>query len=191
MVVHQRPDSDSAVYAVVYADLLNALSHKEIYESTVLGDLSRQTKWLFAEAGTPLPRRVNHLHACVRDVARCEAFSISPNAALGDALDLIMRHHVGVVPVLDGKRKLLGLLSDRMPAANYFYHANAEDFLGVLFSITDLELHFKLARWQKSQSEAGGQIVLDISRITPGSLVLMAINRSCWRNAGMLVLPQS
>ncbi|MFK7851129.1 MAG: DHHA2 domain-containing protein [Akkermansiaceae bacterium] len=173
VVGHQRPDTDSAVSAAVYADLLNALSHDETFEGIVLGELSGQTKWLFAEAGTPVPRRVNHLHACVRDVARCEVFSIGPNAALGEALDLIMRHRISVVPVLDGKRKLLGLLSDRMPAANYFYHANAEDFLGVLFSINDLERHFKLKRWQTPQTEAGGQIVLDMSRVTPGSLVLI------------------
>ncbi len=173
VVGHQRPDTDSAVSAAVYADLLNTLSHDETFEGIVLGELSGQTKWLFAEAGTPLPRHVNHLHACVRDVARCEVFSIGQNAALGEALDLIMRHRIGVVPVLDGKRKLLGLLSDRMPAANYFYHANAEDFLGVLFSITDLERHFKLTRWQKPQTEAGGHIVLDMSRVSPGSLVLI------------------
>ena len=62
---------------------------------------------------------------------------------------------------------------DRMPAAIYFYHANAEDFLGVLFSMTDLERHFKLTRWQKPQTEAGGHIVLDMSGITPGSLALI------------------
>lgn len=173
VVGHQRPDTDSAVSAAVYADLLNALSHEETFEGIVLGELSGQTKWLFAEANTPLPRRVSHLHACVRDVARCEVFSIGRNAALGEALDLIMRHRIDVVPVLDGKRKLLGLLSDRMPAANYFHYANAEDFLGVLFSITDLERYFTLTRWQKPQTEAGGQIVLDLSRVTPGSLVLI------------------
>jgi manganese-dependent inorganic pyrophosphatase len=173
VVGHQRPDTDSAVSAAVYADLLNSLSQEETFEGIVLGELSGQTKWLFAEAGTPLPRRVNHLHACVRDVARSEVFSIGPNATLGEALDLIMRHRIGVVPVLDNKRKLLGLLSDRMPAANYFYHANAEDFLGVLFSISDLERHFKLTRWQKPRTEAGGQIVLDISCVSSGSLVLI------------------
>ena len=173
VVGHQRPDTDSAVSAVVYADLLNALSHEETFEGVVLGELSGQTKWLFDEANTSLPRRVDHLHACVRDVARREVLSVGPKAALGEALDLIMRHRIGVVPVIDGKRKLLGLLSDWMPAANYFYHANAEDFLGVLFSISDLERHFKLKRWQKPQTEAGGQIVLDMSRVTPGSLVLI------------------
>lgn len=173
VVGHQRPDTDSAVSAAVYADLLNALSSEETFEGIVLGELSGQTKWLFAEAGTPLPRQVSHLHACVRDVARREVFSIGQNATLGQALDLVMRHRISVVPVIDEKRKLLGLLSDRMPAANYFYHANAEDFLGVLFSTKDLERHFKLTRWQKPQSEAGGQIVLDMSRVTPGSLVLI------------------
>jgi len=172
-VGHQRPDTDSAVSAVVYADLLNALSEEETFEGVVLGELSGQTKWLFTEAGVALPRQVSNLHACISDVARREVLSVGKDATLGEALDLIMRHRISVVPMLDGKRKLLGLLSDRMPAANYFYHANAEDFLGVLFSTSDLERHFKLTRWQKPKTEAAGQIVLDLSRVTPGSLVLI------------------
>jgi manganese-dependent inorganic pyrophosphatase len=173
VVGHQRPDTDSAVSAAVYAALLNSLSRNEKFEGVALGELSNQTKWLFAEADTPLPRIVGHLHARVRDVARREVFSVGPDAALGDALELIMRRRIGVVPVLDEKRKLLGLLSDRMPMANYFYHANAEDFLGVLFSVADLEKFLKLARWQKPKTEADGHIVLDLSRITPGSLALI------------------
>jgi len=173
VVGHQRPDTDSAVSAAVYAALLNSLSREETYEGLVLGELSAQTQWLFAEAGLPQPRQVSHLHARVRDVARREVFSLGPDAALGEALHLIMRHRIGVVPVLDGERKLLGLLSDRMPMANYFYHANAEDFLGVLFSVADLEKFLKLARWQQPKTEAEGQIVLDLSRLTPGSLALI------------------
>jgi len=173
VVGHQRPDTDSAVSAAVYAALLNSLLREETFEGLVLGELSAQTKWLFAEAGLPLPRQVSHLHARVRDVARRDVFSLGPDAALGEALHLIMRHRIGVVPVLDGERKLLGLLSDRMPMANYFYHANAEDFLGVLFSVADLEKFLKLARWQQPKTEAEGQIVLDLSRLTPGSLALI------------------
>ena len=173
VVGHQRPDTDSAVSAVVYAALLNCISPAEKFEGVVLGELSAQTKWLFAEAKILLPRQVSHLHARVRDVARQEVFSIGKNAALGEALALIMRHRIGVVPVLDAKKKLLGLLSDRMPMANYFYHANAEDFLGVLFSVADLEKFLKLTRWQKPKNEADGHIVLDLSRVTPGSLTLI------------------
>ena len=173
VVGHQRPDTDSAVSAAVYAAFLNSISPAEKFEGVVLGELSKQTKWLFAEAKIPLPRVVSHLHARVRDVARREVFSVGPDAALGEALELIMRHRIGVVPVVDAKKKLLGLLSDRMPMANYFYHANAEDFLGVLFSVADLEKFLKLTRWQKTQTEADGHIVLDLSRVTPGSLALI------------------
>ena len=173
VVGHRRPDTDSAVSAVIYASLLNSISPAEKYEGVVLGELSKQTQWLFAEAKIPLPRVINHLHACVRDVARREVLSVGPDAALGEALELIMRRRIGVVPVLDAKRKLLGLLSDLMPMANYFYHANAEDFLGVLFSVADLEKFLKLTRWQKPKTEADGHIVLDLSRLSPGSLALL------------------
>ena len=173
IVGHRRPDTDSAVSAVVYAALLNSLPSGELFEGVVLGELSKQTKWLFAEAKISLPRVVSHLHARVRDVARRDVLSIGAEAALGDALELIMRHRIGVVPVVDDKKKLLGLLSDRMPMANYFYHANAEDFLGVLFSVANLEKFLRLTRWQKPRTEADGHIVLDLSRLSPGSLALL------------------
>ena len=174
VVGHQRPDTDSAVSAAVYAALLNALAGgREKYEGVLLGQPTAQTKWLFAQAGVSLPRVIGSLHPLVRDVVRREVFTLGPAAALGDALNLIIRHRIGVVPVLDEKRKLLGLLSDRMPMANYFYHANAEDFLGVLFSVDNLEKFLKLTRWQKPKTEAEGQIVLDLSKLTPGSLALI------------------
>lgn len=192
VVGHQRPDTDSAVSACAYATLLNATTHTgEKYEGVMLGEPTAQTRWLFATAGLPEPRQMRHLHYLVRDVARRAVFTVGPEAALGEALNLIMRHRIGVVPVLDEKRKLLGLLSDRMPMANYFYHANAEDFLGVLFSIADLERYLKLARWQKPQTEAEGQIVLDLSRLAPGSLALVGDEpeklRRC-RDAGAAVV---
>ena len=174
VVGHQRPDTDSAVSATVYAALLNATAPAgEIYEGVILGEPTAQTRWLFAEAKASLPRLTAHLHPLVREVVRREVFSIGPNAALGDAQELILRHRISVVPVLDADGTLLGLLSDRMPMANYFYHANAEDFLGVLFSVADLERFLKLTRWQESKAEAEGQIVLDLGKITPGSLALI------------------
>jgi manganese-dependent inorganic pyrophosphatase len=174
VVGHQRPDTDSAVSAAVYAALLKGTARGgETYEGVILGEPTAQTKWLFAEAGVPLPRVVGHLRPLVREVARQEVFSVGTDAALGDALELIMRRRISVVPVLDADKKLLGLLSDRMPMANYFYHANAEDFLGVLFAVADLERYLRLSRWQKPRTEAEGQIVLDLSRLAPGSLALI------------------
>jgi len=75
--------------------------------------------------------------------------------------------------------------------ASYFYHANAEDFLGVLFSVSDLVRYLKLARWQGAVTEAEGQIILDVSRVAPGALALMGDEperlRRC-RDAGASVV---
>lgn len=117
VVGHQRPDTDSAVSAVVYAALLNTQSRGGAFEGVVLGEPSAQTRWLFDGTGIPLPRQISHLHASVRDLAQQDIHAIGPDATLGEALELIMRHHLSVVPVLDENKKLLGLLSDRIPMA--------------------------------------------------------------------------
>lgn len=174
VVGHQRPDTDSAVSAAVYADLLNLLNHTQGYhEGVMLGEPTAQTRWLFTEANVRLPRVISHTHLLVRDVAKQNVISINSNAALGDALELIQRHHIGMVPVLNEQKQLIGMLSDHMPMASYFYHANAEDFLGVLFSTSDIERYLKLDCWQPAESEAIGQIVLDLSRLTPGAMALL------------------
>ncbi len=174
VVGHQRPDTDSAVSATVYASLLNTLAGGDpFHEGVVLAEPTAQTKWLFAEAGVPLPRQISHLHGLVRDAALRDIFSVHPHTALGDALQLILRHRISMLPVLDAHRGLLGILSDHMPMASYFYHANAEDFLGVLFSVADLERYLRLTRWQQPKTEADGQIVLDPARFAPGTLALI------------------
>lgn len=174
VIGHQRPDTDSAVSAVVYAALLNRLHpDRELHEGVLLGEATSQTKWLFEQAGVPLPRRIDHLHGQVRDAALTNIHSARPETPLGDALQLIMRHRISMLPVLDSNRRLLGLLSDHMPMARYFYHANAEDFLGVLFSVADVERYLRLERWQKPQTEADGQIVLEPHRFGPGTLALI------------------
>jgi manganese-dependent inorganic pyrophosphatase len=62
-----------------------------------------------------------------------------------------------------------------MPMANYFFNANAEDFLGVLFSLSDMVRYLKLSCWQESGAavEPTGQIVLDLGQEAPGSLALI------------------
>jgi len=174
VVGHQRPDTDSAVSAVVYASLLNTLAAgKQLHEGVVLAEPTAQTKWLFAQSGVPLPRQISHLHGLVRDAALQEVFHVPPHTALGNALQIILRHRISLLPVLDPQRRLLGILSDHMPMAGYFYHANAEDFLGVLFSVADLERYLHLTRWQAPKTEADGQIVLDPTRFAPGTLALI------------------
>lgn len=174
VVGHQRPDTDSAVSASVYAALLNESSQgTEIFEGVMLGNPTSQTKWLFEQAGVDLPRVIDHLHPVVRDVARTQVHSIGQDATLGEALHLIMRHQISVVPVLNADGKLLGLLSDRMPMANYFHRSNTEDFLGVLFTVADIQRYLKLATWQEPATEAAGQILLDLSQDAPGSLALI------------------
>ncbi|MCF7763750.1 MAG: CBS domain-containing protein [Verrucomicrobia bacterium] len=180
MIGHQRPDTDSAVSASVYAELLTDLAGgREQFEGVVLGPLSPQATWLFETSGKTPPRQIPDLHPRVSELAAREVFSVGPEAALGGALRLITQHHISLVPVLSADHRLIGILSDRSSMAHYFYHFNAEDFLGTLFSLDDLARHLPLSPWQPATRPAEGRVTLEWTALEPGSVLLHADDPEC------------
>ncbi|MDB6055368.1 MAG: Inorganic diphosphatase [Verrucomicrobiales bacterium] len=169
---HRRPDTDSVVSAVVYAQLLQSLDRKTKYQSVSLGDFSPQTEWLFEKAGIQLPPIVPDLNIKVGDVARRAIQTVPIEAPLGDAIRLITEFQLSLVPVVSGSGKLEGILSDRLPMGHYFYHFNLENFLGVLFQLDDLVRGLGLKCWKPAARPADGCLSLTPENIRGGDILL-------------------
>ena len=135
---HQNPDTDSAVSAVVAAQLKAELNPPQVYQPLLLGEANRQTKWLFAQAGLSLPPIRRNLRYEVRELMSTQVHTVMAGEHLGKAMDLMQQQQYSMVPVVDSEHRLLGLLSDRLPQNQYFYTFNVEDFLGVLLDLSDL-----------------------------------------------------
>lgn len=172
VIGHQRPDTDSAVAAAVYAQLLTATDASVEYEGVVLDDPGPQARWLFETAGLPLPRIIDGVHSTVADVARKGARSVTADAALGDAIRIITEDQISTVPVLDDDHRLAGILSDRLPNCNYFYHFNVEDFLGVLFELEDLVRTLRFDTWRASSKPASGKVTMEPESAGEGDVLL-------------------
>jgi manganese-dependent inorganic pyrophosphatase len=172
VIGHQRPDTDSAVAAVVYSQLLNKLAGHESHEGVTLDDPGPQARWLFAQAGVSLPRQIEDVFPTVRDIMLKDVEVLDSSGTLGDAIRIISTRHVGAVPVLTDDGTLEGILSDRLPNCNYFYHFNVEDFLGVLFELKDLVKSLGLQEWNAPGRPAHGHLTLESEKLEPGDVLL-------------------
>lgn len=172
VIGHLRPDTDSAASAVAYAALLQRQRGAPPCEGVVCGEPVPQTKWLFEQAGLPLPRQVDSLRLRVRSVMQTKVFSVAPDASLGDTIRIIHERHVSLVPVVAADGTFRGALSDRLPMAQFFYHFNTEDYLGVLFQFSDLVGALRLEAWRPVTAPPEGRLSLEPARLEPGDVLL-------------------
>ena len=175
VVGHQNPDTDSAVSAVVYAQLCNQLTRSDRYEGVVLGPLNQQSAWLFHESSEPAPRIIEDVYPRVRDLTTTDVPSVRSDSPLGEAVTILARNICSTVPVLDSQEKLEGILSDRIAECNHFHQFNTEEFLGILFSLEDLVRTFQLETWQEGKLEtnaADGKLTLDSETVGAGDVLI-------------------
>ena len=135
---HRNPDTDTVVSAVIAAQLKGELDPSQEFQPLLLGEANRQTKWLFSDAGIPLPPIREDLRYEVHELMTPPLHTTLVGEHLGKAMDLMQRHQLNLVSVVDGQGRLLGILSDHLPQNQYFFTFNVEDFLGVLLDLGDL-----------------------------------------------------
>ncbi len=152
---HQNPDTDSSVAAVVAAQIKGDLNPAQTYQALLLGEPNRQTKWLFDDAGVSLPPVRQDLRYTVGELMNRSSPSVTAQAHLGQAMDLMQRDQISLVPVVDAQNRLLGILSDRLPQNQYFFAFNVEDFLGVLLDLDDLVSALPLEPVNRAAPRAG------------------------------------
>lgn len=172
VIGHLRPDTDSAASAVAYASLLNRQNRRSAFEGVLCGSPIPQTRWLFEQAGLELPREVASLRPLVGQATQPKFFSVGPNATLGDTIRIIQEKHVSIVPVVSPEGRFCGALSDRLPMAQFFYHFNMEDFLGVLYQFDDLIAALRLERWRPLPQSPQGKLTIEPAKIAPGDVLL-------------------
>lgn len=141
---HQRPDTDATVAATVLARLRRKLDRKRKYQPILLGQATRQAKWLFKQAGVALPPVRGDIRWTVAEVLGEDTWTLPPDARLGDAMAILQTHRISMVPVTAEDGTLLGVVSPRLPQNEYFFNFNVEDYLGHLLTLDDVVATFSL-----------------------------------------------
>jgi manganese-dependent inorganic pyrophosphatase len=178
VIGHKNPDTDSVVSALVYAQFRNRIENTDRYEGVTLGPLNAQTTWLLNQARTTTPRQIESIELRVSDLTNSNTPFVVTTDPLGKALTQIAREGISTIPVLSDEGKLKGILSDRIPECNYFHQFNTEDFLGVLFTLSDLVETFGLECWQETNQASAGKLTLDPETICAGDVLLSEISQS-------------
>jgi manganese-dependent inorganic pyrophosphatase len=116
---HRNPDTDSIASAIGYAELKRRLDPDNEYVPVRLGELNAQTRWVLERSGAQEPQLVHHVLLRARDVMR-ERFPLAGDHDPVREVGLIMaRDDVDLVPVVDGDRRLAGVVTERVLARRY------------------------------------------------------------------------
>ena len=109
VVGHRNPDTDSVCSAIGYAALCRRQGREEVRPARA-GEVNRQTEFVLEHLGEPAPVRLNDVFPRVRDILRDEPITVNGDLPLVQALDLMRRRDIRMLPVLDAAGRSSGAL---------------------------------------------------------------------------------
>lgn len=110
VIGHRNPDTDSVAAAIGYAELKRALGDSRV-QAAAAGALNPQARYILQRLGVDAPLTLTDVFPRVRDVLRGEVITATATTPLRDGLELLHRHGVRALPVVDGDGRPLGLVS--------------------------------------------------------------------------------
>lgn len=110
VIGHKNPDADSICSAIAYA-AYKELSGESGYVAARCGNSNARIDAILARFRQPLPVYLSDVSPRVHDLMVRDVVSIRPEATCAEALDLIDRHDLRILPVLGPDRKLAGSVS--------------------------------------------------------------------------------
>jgi len=118
VVGHKNPDTDSICSAIAYAYLKNQVTENN-HVAGCLGKINKETEYVLNYFKVSPPRYLSHVKTRVKDVMASPVITASPGLSIRDAGELIYRHNIRGLPVVDESRHLLGAVTERSIAHQY------------------------------------------------------------------------
>jgi manganese-dependent inorganic pyrophosphatase len=107
---HRNPDADAICSALAYAEFKRRTADGE-FVAARCGNSNVRIDAILNRFGVALPRFIGDVTPRLRDHMARNPVVVGPSATAAEALDLIERHDIQVVPVVDAARRLLGSVS--------------------------------------------------------------------------------
>lgn len=110
IVGHKNPDADAICSAIAYAAFKEAKGYTG-YIAARCGNSNARIDTILARFHQPLPLYLSDVTPRVRDVMVTDVVTIPQNATCAEALELIDRYDVRILPVVSEDNRLIGSVS--------------------------------------------------------------------------------
>ena len=107
---HKNPDADAICSAIAYEAFKNATGHKE-FVAARCGNTNARIEAILDYFKCPVPQFIGDVTPRINDIMRSEVQSVSKQSTCFEALEKIDQHDVRVLPVVDAKNRVEGLIS--------------------------------------------------------------------------------
>ena len=128
IIGHRNPDTDSIASPIAYAWLKAREEPEREFRAFRLGDINRETQFVLDYFGVSAPPLLEHVHQRVRE-AMVEHVITAPADATSYEVGFLMREKgVRSVPLVDEKRRPVGVVTTRTLAELYIHEAGTFSF---------------------------------------------------------------
>lgn len=110
IIGHRNPDADAICSAIAYADF-KARRGETGWSAARCGNSNARIDEILRTFKQPLPELIGDVTPRVKDIMVREVFKIRTSNTIHEALDLMDAHDVRVLPALDEKDRLKGIVS--------------------------------------------------------------------------------
>jgi len=109
VIGHKNPDTDSVCSAIALANLRNQLGDNAI--PRILGDLNAETEFVLNHFKIKKPKYINDVRMQIRDLEYGKGLYCHQDDSLYNIINSLKEKHLSSIPIVDDKKKYLGLVS--------------------------------------------------------------------------------
>src|SRR6478609_7637874 len=110
IVGHRNPDADSICSAIAYAAFKEARGEAG-YVAARCGNSNARIDAILERFNTPLPHYLSDVYPRVRDLMIAQPMAVTLDATCAEALNVIDRHGITYLPVVDAAQRAIGSLT--------------------------------------------------------------------------------
>lgn len=115
VIGHRNPDTDSICSAIAYAELCRLQGRESVFPARA-GTINRQTEFILDAVKQEAPELLSDVYPRLRDILTSEPVTILADQPLIQAMELMRRHDIRMLPVIEDQGHPLGaLILKRLP----------------------------------------------------------------------------
>ena len=151
---HRKPDTDAVTSAIALANLKNEQGLKA--KPYILDTLNTETEYVLKHFGIEIPKILNDVKLRVEDIEYYKNYYASESESIKKAYEQIKAKNVTAIPVVDDKKKLLGLVTLKT-IANEFING---DFTKLLTSYDNILETLEAKEVVRAEDEIEGNLIV-------------------------------